>query len=79
MFARENHARPEKIKQEGGILGPIKFNPVEVQEVDQDIATESMKLIDGWGKLPPIHVERRLIDFSNVGPERLDSVIVIWR
>ena len=65
--------------QEGDILGPVKFNPVKVQEVDQDIATESMKLIDGWGKLPPVHVECRLIYFSNVGSERLDSVIVIWR
>ncbi|KAL5494588.1 hypothetical protein ACEPAI_49 [Sanghuangporus weigelae] len=52
LFARDRRERPAKVERDGSIFRPLKLDPLEVQEVDQDYSTESMKVIDGWVTLP---------------------------
>ncbi|KAL5519637.1 hypothetical protein ACEPAH_1320 [Sanghuangporus vaninii] len=52
LFARDRRERPAKVERDGSIFRPLKLDPLEVQEIDKDYSTESMKVIDGWVTLP---------------------------
>ncbi|KAL5536135.1 hypothetical protein ACEPAF_4240 [Sanghuangporus sanghuang] len=52
LFARDLRERPAKVERDGGIFRPLKLDPLELQEVDQDYSIESMKVMDGWVTLP---------------------------